>query len=377
MNFFRLKAVTRKEFIHIYRDFRSLGLAIAIPMLLLLLFGYALTVDIKNVPLVIWDQSHTPLSRDFISQFTGSPYFKLRSYVTNYHQLSYAIDTKQALIAIVIPHNFASLIETGQRLPIQLIIDGSDANTAILARGYAEAVIADYSQNVTLKQIQHTTGSSIEMPVDFQPRVWFNEDLESKNYIIPGLIAIILIMIAAFLTSLTVAKEWENGTMEQLISTPIKRSELILGKLLPYFTIGIFDVLLVMLVSEFVFHIPFRGSVFLFFSLVIIYLVGALSLGLFISIVTKHQLLSTQLSLILTFLPSFILSGFMFEISNMPKVIQLITYLIPARYCITILRGIYLKGIGIKLLFLETGLMIIFCFLMVTLVMKGFKKKLI
>jgi ABC-2 type transport system permease protein len=209
-----------------------------------------------------------------------------------------------------------------------------------------------------------------------QPRVWFNADMASKNYIIPGLIAVIMMVIAALLTSLTVAREWERGTMEQLISTPVTGPELILGKLLPYFAIGMFDVLLAVIMGEFLFQVPLRGSVALLFGMAAIFLAGALSLGMVISIVTKSQLLASQLAMVLTFLPSFLLSDFMYAISNMPTPIQMITYLIPARYFVVLLKGIYLKGVGLEILAIEAGLLVLFGAGMLILANVKFRKRL-
>lgn len=377
MNLLRTWAISRKEFTHIIRDPRSLGMAIAIPMLLLLLFGYALTLDVDNVPLIVWDQSRSPASREFISRFNGSPYFSLEEYVWNYPELERAVDSGEALVGLVIPPNFSRLLGAGQTAPVQLIVDGSDSNTATIAMGYADVLAMVYSQDVAKKDRQHPGGRELALPLELQPRVWFNPDLESKNYIIPGLIAVIMMVIAALLTSLTIAREWERGTMEQLISTPVKVPELIIGKLLPYFAIGIFDVLLAVLMGEFLFQIPLRGNVPLLFAMAAIFLAGALSLGMVISVVTKSQLLASQLAMVLTFLPSFLLSGFMYAISNMPRPIQVITYLIPARYFVILLKGIYLKGIGLTILISEASLLTIFSVLMVTVAIGKFKKKLV
>lgn len=376
MNPLRIWAVSRKELIHIIRDPRSLGMSIAIPMLLLLLFGYALTLDVNDVPMVVWDQDSSPASREFVSRFTGSPYFLLRKYVRNYRELEGAVDSGKALAALVIPKGFAGKIESGREAPVQLIVDGSDSNTATIAMGYADVVVMGYSQDVALKEIRRQGGTELALPLDLRPRVWFNPDLESKNYIIPGLIAVIMMVIAALLTSLTVAREWERGTMEQLISTPVKGRELILGKLLPYFAIGMFDVLFAVLMGEFLFHVPLRGNVALLFAMAAIFLAGALSLGMVISVVTKSQLLASQLAMVMTFLPAFLLSGFMYAISNMPKAIQLVTYLIPARYFVALLKGIYLKGIGLHILFTEAILLTIFGVMMILLANVKFKKKL-
>jgi ABC-2 type transport system permease protein len=210
-----------------------------------------------------------------------------------------------------------------------------------------------------------------------RPRMWFNDDMESRNYIIPGLIPVIMMVIAALLTSLTIAREWEWGTMEQLISTPIKGPELIFGKLVPYFAIGMFDVLLAVLMGEFVFHVPLRGSVLLLFVMAAIFLVGALSLGMVISIVAKNQLLANQLAMVLTFVPAFILSGLVYAISAMPLPIRLVTYLVPARYFIALLKGIYLKGVGLNVLASEAILLVIFAAAMVALANLKFRKKLV
>lgn len=373
----RVWAVARKECIHIIRDPRSLGMAIAIPMLLLVLFGYALTLDVDNMPLVVWDQDESQASREFISRFEGSRYFALRGYMRNYREVERAIDAGQTLVALIIPTDFAAHIEARRLAQVQMLVDGSDSNTATIAIGYADAVVQTYSQDVARRELQRLGGITFQPPLDLRPRVWFNADLESKNYIIPGLIAVIMMVIAALLTSLTVAREWERGTMEQLISTPVKGRELILGKLLPYFAIGMCDVLLAVLMGEFLFHVPLRGNVALLFGMAAVFLAGALSLGLVISIVTKGQLLASQLAMVLTFLPSFLLSGFMYAIGNMPPVLQLLTYLIPARYFVALLKGIYLKGVGLEILALEAGLLTAFGAVMVLLANVKFKKKLV
>jgi ABC-2 type transport system permease protein len=377
MNLLRVWAITRKEFIHVLRDPRSLGMAIAIPMLLLMLYGYALTLDVDNVPLVVWDQSQSPASREYISRFDGSRYFSVRGYARNYREVTEAIDSGQALVALVIPREFADRIESGRAASVQLIVDGSDANTATLAANYADAATLAYAQQIGLEQIQRQGGRATRLPLEFRPRVWFNADLESRNYIIPGLIAVIMMVIAAMLTSLTVAREWERGTMEQLISTPVKGRELILGKLLPYFSIGFVDVLLAVLMGEFLFRVPLRGSVALLFIFAAIFLAGAMSLGLLISIVTKSQLLANQLSMVMTFVPSLLLSGFVFAIANMPQPLQAITYVIPARYFVALLKGIYLKGVGLEILAGEAALLTVFGVAMVALANLTFKKKLV
>jgi ABC-2 type transport system permease protein len=372
----RAWAMARKEFLHVIRDPWSLGGAIFIPMLLLILFGYALTLDVDRVPLVIWDQSSTAASRDLISQFTGSRYFAVHAYITSYHELDRAIDARDALAGLVVPRNFAQRLDSGSDAPVQLILDGSDSMTATLALGYATAVVDGYSQKIALAHFQRIGGRQPAPPLDLRPRVWFNADLESRNSIVPGLIVISMMIIAAMLTSLTIAREWERGTMEQLVSTPVKGYEVIAGKLLPYFAIGMFDMLMVVLMGYFLFHVPLRGSVGLLIAVSAVFLAGVLAMGMLISIVTRSQLLSSQLAMIVTFLPAFLLSGFIYPIDNMPAPIRAVTYLIPARYFIELLRGIYLKGVGLSVLAFDAGLLLAFTVLMLAGANLAFKKRL-
>ena len=376
MNFGRISAMTRKEFIHVIRDPRSIILGIAIPVILLLLFAYALTLDVDHVPVMVWDQSDSPASREFISRFKASRYFKIKGRTDNYRDVEQAIDRGDILAGLVLPRDFAQRLEARRPVQVQWLVDGSDANTATIATGYATAVTQAYSEEVVLQDIRKLTGKVLERPLDVRPRVWFNADMESKNFIIPGLIAVIMMVIAALLTSLTVAREWERGTMEQLISTPVKGHELIIGKLTPYFIIGMFDVLLAVLMGKFQFGVPLRGSVVLLFGMAAVFLLGALSLGLLISIFTKNQLLANQLALLTTFIPAFVLSGFAFPINSMPKVVQWVTFLVPARFLVHLFKGIYLKGVGLETLYLEAGLLALFAVAMVGLTLVKFKKKL-
>ena len=372
----RIRAVARKEFLHVLRDPRSLGMGIAVPMLLLILFGYALSVDVDEVPLVVWDQSQTVASRELISRFDGSRYFELMGYVRNYRELVDEIDAHRAVAALVVPRRFAEELDGGRLVGVQFIVDGSDSTTGTLALAYADQVAFGFTRDAVVKQIRRVRGQRIALPLDVRARVWYNPELESRNFIVPGLIAVIMMVIAALMTSLTVSREWERGTMEQLISTPVKGPELIVGKLVPYFTIGMFDVLVAMLMAEFLFHVPLRGSIPLLLGVAALFLVGVLSMGMLISIATKNQLLSSQLAMVLTFLPAFLLSGFVFTISNMPWAIQIITLIVPARYFIALLKGIYLKGVGLEVLGGEVALLAVFTLVMFALAIKKFKKKL-
>jgi ABC-2 type transport system permease protein len=256
-------------------------------------------------------------------------------------------------------------------------VDGSDSNTAELATGYADNVTRLFSSQVLMDRTQRNGVKVPASPVDFRSRVWFNADMESRNYIIPGLIAVIMMVIAGMLTSLTIAREWDTGTMEQLIATPLKVPEMIFGKLIPYFCIAMFDVCIAVIMGEFLFHVPLRGSVALIFITASIFLAGALGLGMLISIAARTQLLASQLAMVATFLPTFLLSGFAFDIANMPAVLQVISYGIPARYFIKILKGIYLKGVGMDVLYSEVALLTGFGVLVLLMANLKFKKKMV
>jgi len=368
-------AVARKESLHLLRDPRSLIMGLAIPMLMLFLFGYALNLDIEKARLTVWDRSNTAASRDFIARFASSRYFRLVERASSYGEIERAIDNRNAIIALVVPEDFGRTLAGRGRADAQVILDGSDANTATIVLAYADSVAGTFSSEIMLQRLNRAGHPSSALPVDLRPRVWFNTDLVSRYYIFPGLIAVIMMVIAALLTSLTVAREWETGTMEQLIATPLSGGEIIAGKLLPYVMIGIIDLVLCVLVGYFVFGVPFRGNLALLFAMSLVFLTGALALGVLISILAKSQLLASQFALITTMLPAFLLSGFMFPIDNMPQVIQVVTNVITARHFVNILRGIYLKDTGIRELAPQVLVLALFGVAVLTLAVKNFRKK--
>ncbi len=376
MNLRRFRAVARKEFIHVIRDPRALGIAIVLPLVLLTLFGYALTLDVDNVPIVIWDQSQTPQSRDLAGRFTASRYFSLVRGVDSYVQIVDALDNGRALMGLVIPVEFGRRVSAGRPVEVQLIADGSDSNTATIAMGYAGAIVQKYSLEANVSTARRILGGAMEVPLELRSRAWFNMDMESKDNIVPGLIAVIMMLIAALLTSLTIAKEWETGTMEQLISTPVRPAELVLGKLAPYFTIGMVDMFLSVAAGRWLFGVPLRGSLLALVAMSAVYLAGGLSMGMLISAVAKNQLLASQMAFMTTFLPAFLLSGFMFDIENMPRALRLVTYAVPARYFVAMLRGLYLKGAGPSVLYSEGLLLLLFGMAMTALAVRKFRKKL-
>lgn len=369
----RLWAVARKEVIQIRRDPRSLGMAFVIPMILLFLFGYALTLDVDNLKTAVYDQDRTAVSRDFLARFEESGYFTVVQTAQSYRDVERALDSGEVQVGLVIPRNFARDLERGRAVPVQALLDGSDSNTATIAISYLEAISGTYSNQLLVEQAGLVRR---DPPVENRLRVWYNPELESKNYIVPGLIAVIMMVIAALLTSLTIAREWERGTMEQLIATPIRVPELVLGKLLPYFAIGVIDVALSVLVGTLVFRVPFRGNLVLLLGLSLVFILGALSLGMLISIKAKSQLVASQVAMVLTFLPSFLLSGFMYDIGNMPGWLQAVTYAFPARYFVAILKAIFLKGTGLGTLGVEAAFLIIFALSVTVAANRTFRKNL-
>lgn len=369
----RLVAVARKEIIQIRRDPRSLGMAFVIPMILLFLYGYALTLDVDRLTTIVYDQDRSAVSREFLDRFLASRYFARVGTATGLREVEQALDAGRAQVGLVIPRDFARDLGRGRPVTVQALVDGTDSNTATIALNYLEGITARYSAQLAVARLG---GQVRALPLEGRPRVWFNTTLQSKNYIVPGLIAVIMMVIAALLTSLTVAREWERGSMEQLIATPIRVPELILGKLLPYVGIGFIDVVLSVGAGTLIFGVPFRGSLPLLLLLSLLFLVGALSLGLLISIRTKSQIIASQAAMVVTFLPAFLLSGFVFDIANMPGWLQAITHVVTARYFVTILKGIFLKGVGLDVLWGEVAFLALFALVVVTACHRAFRKQL-
>ena len=350
MNIRRTRAVALKEMRHITRDPRSLGMALAVPLLFLLLFGFALSLDVDHIPMLVYDADHSAESRALIQRFQASRFFTVIGFVDSYAEIEKAIDSGRALIAVAIQRDFARHVAAGREADVQILVDGSDSNTASIAKGYAETVVAQHALEVSGSAQNFKGGHQGPPPVDAALRIWYNPELESKNYVVPGLIAVILMIIAALLTSLTIAREWEMGTMEQLLSTPLRPSEMVFGKMLAYFAVGLADMLIVIALGIAVFRVPLRGSVPLLLATGCIFLIGSLFWGILLSALTRSQLMAYQLGILTSFLPAFMLSGFIYSIENMPRVIQVISVIVPARYFVTILKGIYLKGVGVSVL---------------------------
>ena len=369
MDFHRLLAMARKETLQLRRDTRSLILAFVVPVLMVLFFGYAITWDVEDLRLGVWDQDGTRASRELTEAFEASGYFLVVSRPGSYREVAEGLSRGRVRGVLVIPAGYARDLRGQRPVPVQLLLDGSDANTATIAQNYAGAIVARHSSRILLK------GREMPPAAGAETRIWYNETLESRNMIVPGLVAVIMSIIAAMLTSLTIAREWERGTMEQLASTPVRSVEIVMGKLLPYLAIGFFDVIVVVVVGILVFDVPFRGSPLLLGGMSILFLLGALGVGIFISSVAESQILAMQIAMVATYLPAILLSGFLFDIAGMPLVLQGITFLIPARYFVVVTRGILLKGVGVGAMWPQALAMIVFALVGLTLATRVFKKE--
>ena len=376
MNPNRLAAIATKEIIHIRRDVRSLIIVVLMPAILVLLFGYGVSLDLKHLPVYAFDRDGTQASQDLLKRFQSSNYFRIAKVANSYPELAQAIDSGKATLAIIIPHDFSERLHDGGPVEIQAIVDASDDNTANLAVGYAQGVLRGYSSDLQVKWRERRGLPRQFVPLSTEVRTWFNEDLESSAFIVPGVLALVMTVIGAFLTSLTVAREWERGTMEQLISTPVTALEIMLGKLLPYFVIGMVDVGLSTALAVYWFRVPFRGTITTLFLSSALFLIVMLLLGFFISVIAKTQLAASQIALIVTFLPAFLLSGFLFAIEQMPVFIQYVTRVLPGRYYVSALKNIFLKGTPVEMLYADLLPLAVFALVLVLLATRAFEKKL-
>lgn len=366
-----------KEFLQLKRDPRLFGIIFIAPIVQLILLGYAANLDIYNVKTVVYDQDRTQTSREFIQKFQSSGYFSVDNYVDNYKQVTNLIDNGTDLWALVIPKDFEKKIQRGNQAAVQAIFDGSDGNKASIAFGYVTGVVSSYSQKIII-DAQNKTGRKISFSSVVNPeiRVWYNPDLKTRVFMLPGIMGLILTIITTSLMSMAIVKEREIGTLEQIIVTPIKPSQLIIGKTIPFIVFGFVDVLVVLAVIVYWFGIPIRGDFFFLMLASFIYVLSSLGLGLFISTVSKTQQQAMMVAMFGILLPMNFLSGFAFPIENMPGWIQLVTYLIPLRYYIEILRGVILKGDGLLQLIPQTATLLGFGILILALSSLRFRKRL-
>ncbi len=345
-----VQAVARKEFYHIVRDYRSLYMAFALPLVLILLFGYALSLDVDNVKVVVVDHDRTDLSRDFASRLDASAYFDLVSTLPNDREAAAWLDAGRATIALVIPPKWSEDIRSNRDAPLQVLIDASDPNIGSISRGYINSFVERYNSRLLADSLNRQGLEGLHPPVEGRVRVWFNEELESRNFIVPGIIAVIIMIVGAMLTSLIIAREYENGTMETIRSLPINAFEFLTGKAIPYYLIAMTDVLVAMLMGQLLFGVVMKGSFWLMILASSLYLSVALGLGLFISIATKSQLVANQIALLASYLPALLLSDFVFPVENMPRMLQFVTRIVPATYYIDILNGLFLRNVGMAYL---------------------------
>lgn len=365
-----------KEFLQFRRDKRMVAVSFIAPVVQLLLLGYAATTDIKDIPMLVYDQDKSSTSREFVNQFLNSGYFVIKEEVNSSKEIDHYIEDGDVWMALVIPQSFSSNLLAMRQTSIQLLADGSDANSANISIGYATQIIGKYSQSILVEYKKRLPGMVAPARLNPEIRVWYNPELKSRNFMVPGVLAMVLMIITMMLTSLGIVKEKEIGTLEQLMVTPIKPYQLIIGKLLPFVLIAAVDVALVIVVARFWFGVPLRGSILLLLGLSGLFVLTTLGLGLFVSTISKTQQQAMMTAQFFFFMPFIFFSGFTFPIENMPKLVQYITYLIPLRYYIDIVRGIFLKGVGITELWHQVLALLLFGIVILTLSVLRFRKRL-
>ncbi|GBC96584.1 Inner membrane transport permease YbhS [bacterium HR16] len=374
----RIRAVMRKELIHIFRDARTLAVVIVLPVLMLILYGYAINLDVRHLRTAILDEDKTSASREFIRSLQHNEYFDVVQYLERPGQIDALFAYGGAKLVFVIPRGFGRDVASGKTPQVQALIDGSDSTTATIAQSY----VSGFIQTVSIDYVRRYAtraglpAERLAVPIDFQPRVWYNPEMKSTHFIVPGLIAVILMQISALLTSLTIVRERERGTIEQLVVSPVMPHELMIGKIVPYVIIAYVDVLLVLVSGRLLFGVPLKGSVVLLLVHSAVFLFASMGIGLLISVLARTQLVAFIAAMLGTMLPSVLLSGFMFPISAMPPALQYLTYLIPARYFIVILRGIFLKGVGPEVLWKPALSLIVFGLVAIVLSARRFQKRL-
>ena len=371
----RIFYIVKKEFIQTFNDKRMVMLIFVAPILQLVLLGYAVNMDIKHVSTAVIDRDMSFESRDFIRDLSASKYFDIVSYLGGNEDVHKIFQKQRAEVVITIPPDFSRKLKRAEKSPVQVIVDGSDSNFATIVVGNITQVVRRFSEKYSQKMLERVK-YSVKIPrVNVQPRIWYNPEAKSSNFMVPGVICMILLVVTSLLTAMAITKEREIGTMEQLIVTPIKPIELILGKLIPFAIIGLCQVGLIVAAAQLVFGIPMKGSVLLLFALSGLALLTTLGLGLFISTISQTQQ-QAMMSTFMVIMPSIILSGFFFPIANMPMPAQVITYFIPLRYFLHIVRSIFLKGSGLDVLWPDALALLVFGVTIITLSAMRFKKKL-
>ena len=377
MNARRLLAIAYKETLQIWRDPRSLAIALLMPLMQMVLLGYGVSLDIKRVPLCVYDQENSQLSRSIVERFTASGWFDEVARLDSDQAVRGAMDRDTCIGALVIPTDFSRVLATTGTAEIQTVFDATDTNTTNIAMGYAQGVVAQMNADFQAQwDAAHGQHPSQAGEIDLEPRVWFNEGLDSRNFIVPGVVAVILALVGSQLTSLTVSREWERGTMEQLISTPITALELMFGKLTPYFAIGLLDAAFCLCTAAFWFDVPFRGSLITLIATTALFGLVVMGIGYLLSVRIHSQLGASQIALMLTMLPTTMLSGYTFPIDQMPVPIQIVTWAISARYYVTILRSVFLKGSSLADMAMPVLALVIYAAVIILLAARAFRKRL-
>ncbi len=375
MNIRRANAIALKELLQVWRDPRSLMLALLMPVMQMLLLGYGVNLDIAHVPTCTYDEDGSQLSQSLLARFRASRYFAVLASLDSQRQIRHAMDSGLCKLAIVIPVDFSRRIAQDHHATVQAIVDATDDNTATIATAYASAVVQGFSSDIQLEYDRLGGQTRLTPPVAVQSRVWFNENLDSRDFIIPGVVALVLALVGAQLTSLTVAREWERGTMELLLSTPVTPMEMMVGKLLPYFAIGLVDAAICLVFALLLFNVPFRGTFVTLFFTTSLFLVVVLNIGYLLSVLIRNQLGASQIAMLVTIMPISLLSGYAFPIDQMPAAIRAVTYVIYARYFVTILKSVFLKGSGITALWDPILALVLYDILVVWIASRAFRKR--
>jgi ABC-2 type transport system permease protein len=366
MTFKRIKPVVKKEFLQILRDKRSLSVLLVFPALLIMVVGFALNFDVKHIPMAVFDQDKSSQSREFIKNFSNTEYFDVKYYIGGYDEVDELLNNDNARIALVIPPDFSKGLSLGRDVSIQIIIDGSNANTATTAIGYMNVIVQTYSQKIVEQTFQRA-GRQMFLPIDFRPKIWYNPELSSAKFLIPGLIGFILMISAVISTSLSVVREKERGTMEQMMVSSLHTVEIIIGKTLTYLFIALLASVFVLVVGFIFFDVAVRGSIFWLYVGIFIFLLGGLGQGLLISTITQNQQVAFMLAVLSSLLPTFLLSGFVFPIRSMPIMLQIISNITPAKFFLVVVRSVIVKGVGVAAFWDQLIYMIIFMILMISI----------
>jgi ABC-2 type transport system permease protein len=347
MNLNRIKAIAKKEFKHLLRDYRMLAILLLFPVFLLGIFGYAINFDVHHIKLAVYDQENSDVSRNLIKGLINSEYFDLSGYLNSDKQLKIALDNKQAQCIVVIPYDFSRKFYSKQLVKVQFLIDGVDGNTANIIQNYISAAIQSYNQDLTAEVLMEN-GIKNYTPIDLETRFWYNPDLQTTRFLIPGLIAMILLITAAISVSLSLVREKEMGTIEQINVSPINSIELIAGKILPYLFLSLFNAAMILIIGYFLFGVDIKGSIILLFLTTLLFLSASTGIGILVSVIADSQQVAFSIATFATLLPSVILSGFIFPIQSMPWPVQVLTNITPAKFFIEILRAIVLRGVGVS-----------------------------